>query len=266
MGPQFVDFNGDGHIDIFTATFDGSPWVSLGSKEGFQKPEHIKDKEGNRVILARYWDYEAKKWTSADHTGGKAPSAHCISAVAFDWDNDGDFDIIMGDRKGGLFLNINEGTAKEPRFSTTSSPIMIGDKPLDAGGKITAPKLVDWDKDGLTDIVVGTFESRILLFRNVGEKGKPVFEAPKVLLDSSARSTDTPLPDNGAYVDVVDLNGDGEWDLVVGAYTYWSAPDAEKPKSTYAARKPYIWIYKQKKEDSKEEAKEAPKAEPEIER
>lgn len=254
MAPQFVDFNADGFTDIFTATFDGSPWVAYGSKEGFNQPKHILDKDGKRIILSQFWDYDARKWTNEDKTGGASPDAHCISAVAFDWDADGDLDIILGDRKGGLYLNINEGTAGEPKFGATSRPLMIGDKALDAGGKITAPKLVDWDKDGLTDLVVGTFECKILLFRNVGEKGKPEFEAAKTILDNSQKSTDQPLPDYGSYVDVVDINGDGNWDLVVGAYTYWTAPGAETPKSTYAARKPYIWVYLQKE------------AKPEIER
>ena len=50
MGSQFVDFNADGHIDYLTATFDGSPHVAYGSPEGFGEPEHLKDKDGERVM------------------------------------------------------------------------------------------------------------------------------------------------------------------------------------------------------------------------
>ena len=35
MGSQFVDLNGDGHVDYLTATFDGSPHVAFGDGTGW---------------------------------------------------------------------------------------------------------------------------------------------------------------------------------------------------------------------------------------
>lgn len=247
-----MDYNADGTTDIFTATFDGSPWVSLGSKEGFLKPDLVKDKEGQRVMLSQFWDYDAKKWTNNDRTGGKGKDAHCISAVVFDWDADGDFDIIMGDRDGGLWLTMNEGSAKEPKFATVSKPVMVGDKALNAGGKITAPKLVDWDKDGLTDIIVGTFDGDVKLFRNAGKKGEPKLEAAKTLLKQED-SKDRALPEYGVYADVVDFDNDGDWDLLVGGYTYFDDGKGNegRPKTYSPDRKPYLWIYLQKTEKPK---------------
>lgn len=265
MSPQFVDFNADGHVDIFTATFDGSPWVAYGSEDGFKAPSHVLDKDGERIILSRLWDYDERKWTSDDHTDGNAPDAHCISAVAFDWDNDGDFDIVMGDRTGRLFLQLNDGTNKEPAFPGVSSPVMAGDEVLDAGGKITAPRMVDWDGDGLADIVVGTFGDTfstkpgggVKWFRNVGEKGAPKFQAPKSLITDSPKDADTARrPDAGLYVDVADMNGDGKLDLVVGGYSIWADEESESSQYKRPHRVPYVWIYHQKGEGQAERAAE----------
>ena len=80
MTPQFVDFNADGHIDIFAGTFDGSPHVALGSARGFLEPTQILDPAGERVMLTQFWNYESEKWDDAKAT----PKGHCTSALAFD--------------------------------------------------------------------------------------------------------------------------------------------------------------------------------------
>jgi hypothetical protein len=260
MGPQFVDFNADGITDLFTATFDGSPWVALGSKEGFKQPEIIKDKNGERVMLSQHWDYEAKKWTNKDHTGGMEAGAHCISAYAFDWDVDGDFDLVLGGDNGHLWLQMNEGSAKEAKFSGLSKQIQCEGKALDAGDKISSPRLIDWDGDGLSDIVLGTFGDSygegkggsIMWFRNTGKKGAPEFAAAKTLISASEKDAkEAARPDAGLYFDVMDYNGDGTLDLIVGGYSMWKDASA-KPATV---RKPYVWVYLQKPAKSADTSK-----------
>jgi len=53
-----------------------------------------------------------------------------------------------------------------------------GGAPLDAPGGNSAPCVVDWDGDGRFDLVVGEYEDgAVRLYRNVGERGAPRFEA-----------------------------------------------------------------------------------------
>ena len=120
MTPQFVDFNADGYIDIVTGTFDGSPHVAFGTENGFDQPSHILDADGDRMLIGQWWCYDNERWES-----GKD---QCISAAAFDWDDDGDYDLLLGDyRKGHLYLRENAGTNAEPKFSTENVAIEMGD-------------------------------------------------------------------------------------------------------------------------------------------
>ena len=234
MAPQFVDFNADGHVDIFTATFDGSPHVAYGSPEGFQVPQRIMDANGERVLLTQFWNYDSKEWDDTDRTieSNSDGQLHCISAVAFDWDDDGDFDLLLGDKnRGRLFRQMNEGTNMEPAFTGMNIPVLTGDAQFELDGGMTAPYLVDWDTDGRTDLVCGSFGDSygdgaggaVYWYRNIGKIGAPQYAKPVNLIEPSAKDQTTAMrPDSGLYMDVVDYNGDGSLDLVVGGYSHWT--------------------------------------------
>lgn len=227
MAPQFVDYNADGHIDIVTATYDGSPHVALGSKDGFGAPERVLDAGGKRVMLAQFWNYESSKWDS----NAAQPKGHCTSAVAFDWDADGDLDLLLGSYGDGkLYRQMNEGKPGAPKFTGVNVPVTAGGKTFDVAGGITTPRLVDWDSDGLTDLLIGGYGDSfgqkegggVWLYRNVGKLGAPSFDAPLNLIPRSPKGADGPTrPDAGLYADAVDYDGDGDLDLVVGGYSLW---------------------------------------------
>ena len=114
MSPQFVDFDGDGDDDIVCGIFDGSPHVSYWDSErgGYLQPVGILDKDGNRIVLNAWWNFAEKKWDRTDRCnpdGGVPAEGHLTSAIAFDYDRDGDYDLVLGDHTGG-YVYLHSGT------------------------------------------------------------------------------------------------------------------------------------------------------------
>ena len=234
MGSQFVDLNADGHVDYVSATFDGSPHVAYGSKAGFAEPVRLKDANGKRILISYIWDYDKRKHLT-DYRSMPSDmqlNERCISALAFDWDADGDYDLLLGSYENGhLYRQMNEGSNAEPAFTGKNIPVLAGNSPLALSAKMTTPKLVDWDGDGDMDLIVGSFgdsydqngkSGGVYLSLNVGEKGKPRFAELEPLIKPSQKGGTGPTgPNVGLYPEAVDYDGDGDLDLVVGGYSLW---------------------------------------------
>ena len=60
-------------------------------------------------MISYFWNYEDRAHQTTDRALGKgnAPEERCISALAFDWDADGDHDIL-------LVLETDKGKGKLP--------------------------------------------------------------------------------------------------------------------------------------------------------
>lgn len=241
MGSQFVDLNGDGHTDYLSATFDGSPHVAWGGEKGFAEPVRLMDQNGERVLISSIWDYDKKAHVVVDHAldAAPTPAERCISALAYDWDGDGDHDLLLGSYEHGkLYRQMNEGTDAEPRYTGKNIPVMAGDIEFALPAKMTAPVLVDWDGDGDRDIVTGTFGDSyaaargkgggIYLSLNEGREGAPRFGELEAIIEPKAMDSREPIrPDAGLYPSVVDFDGDGDLDLVVGGYSIWTPEGRE---------------------------------------
>lgn len=239
MSPQFVDYDADGILDIVAATFDGSPHLSRGTKQGFLQPVQILDRDGARILMNQFWNRDVKpeKWDDAkrcDPEGWSESGLHLTSAWAVDWDADGDLDLLLGDHnKGFVMLRRNEGDAKVAKFATRNEPILASGAPMVVKGTVATLRTIDWDRDGRMDVLVGTMGDAygegpggaVLLYRNESKQGEARFGEPTVIVAASARGQDHPSrPDAGLYMDAADFDGDGDLDLVVGGYSTWNPP------------------------------------------
>lgn len=131
-----------------------------------------------------------------------------------DWNDDGRLDIIVGDRLGTIsyFSRLSSGDI----FLTTEPKITVDGKPIYVGHN-SAPSIVDWNNDGLPDIVTGRMEgipSCLYLYINEGIIGESLFNQTDTVFCSGE-----PIHLYSSYPDFGDLNNDGLLDLIVGSTT-----------------------------------------------
>lgn len=161
--------------------------------------------------------------TGASSTG-MIHSRLCVT----DWNADGLPDLLVGGALGKVLFYPNQGTQAEPRYSYARLVTTSDGKPLDVGWS-AAPLAVDWDGDGLVDLLCGAERNCILFYKNEGRAGAPRLVNRGFVTVAGERLTlpVTPVPKSPAGVyeldyypvlDAVDWNSDGRVDLLAGGY------------------------------------------------
>lgn len=177
LSPNFGDFDGDGDFDLLCGEF----------LDSFTYFENV----GSRR-LPRY--AAGQRLAQADGSP-LAMDLEMIVPVAFDWDKDGDLDLIVGDEDGRVAfienISARPTSAKADGDGPTHRPPIFAaphyfqqqaDK-LKCGALAT-PNGVDWDGDGDTDLVSGNSAGYIEIFENLSGSGEalPKWAAPRRLL------------------------------------------------------------------------------------
>ena len=217
-----MDFDGDGIQDIVSGGYMGVPFFIRGTAEGWANPIVLRDRENKHLETGRYWDPDSKK-----HSDGKIPQGgskdRAYAALAVDWDADGDLDLLRGTSKGYLVLRLNEGSQGQAAFATKSEALGI-----QLPGGYAMPVAIDWDGDGLWDLISGDKKGGVYWFKNSGTKGAPKFEGTATQLVPSSEEEGKGRASH-AQVEVCDWDGDSDLDLLVGD------------------RAGYVWLYRNEK-------------------
>ena len=194
-----MDLDRDGILDVLSGSYPGEIYWFRGLGQGkFAAGAPLKDADGKAIDVGR-----------------------ASAAFAFDWDDDGDYDLIVGNILGEVHLVLNEGTARAPRYEHLGI-IEADGTPIKIEHGDAAPVVADWDGDGKPDLIVGCGDGSVVWYRNEEEPQSPHLAAPETLIPASALGwKDDAEREPGqwgvrAKVCVTDWNGDGKLDILLG--------------------------------------------------
>jgi hypothetical protein len=204
--PSVGDWNEDGRKDIVVGQSGGN--VLLYVNEGtYLKP-----------VFNSFWYVESCQIRI--DTGDRS----CPRAVGYN--NDGKKDLVVGEQDGLIRVYLNTVLEAVPGFNSAFSYVYAGDFRYCAPGGYSTPVLFDWNSDGRKDIICGAGNGDVCFLRNTGSDPIPDFVPPALIPNTSVGC-------HGGYAcpAVVDWNGDGKQDLLVGAGdgTVWYFQNSGSP-------------------------------------
>ena len=235
--PCFADFDRDGDLDLICGEFlDGFTYFqNTGTR---MKPVYATGRrlarDGQSIVM----------------------DLQMINPIAFDWDGDGDDDLVVGQEDGRVALIENTGRIDGSGMPVFERPVFFRQQADDVMfGVLTTPDAFDWDGDGDQDIVSGNSAGYIGLIENLGRAAgaaTPKWAAPRYL-QADGQVIRFTAGENGSIqgpceakwgyttLSVADWDGDALPDVIVNAIqgeVVWFRNVGTRTQPKLAAAKP----------------------------
>ena len=190
--PAFCDIDNDGDYDMFLGDEDGliHYYRNDGSPEVYDFTE----------VTSNYADVNV---------------ANIASPVFCDIDNDGDYDLFVGERswgqdnrRGDINFYENVGTPDSASFELVTQNFLAVDI-----GIQPRPAFADIDNDGLLDMFLGDSDGNINYFSNIGSEEDPCFTLSSDTFQG-IWATYQSRPNFG------DIDADNDLDLMIGRASF----------------------------------------------
>lgn len=185
-----TDYNRDGQKDLLVGTEEGK--VALFTNTGTDNSPVFSD----------------HGFLSAD--GVYIDVGTHAAPFMVDYNADGKNDLLVGNGDGYLLCYLNKGESTRPHFA---SPVTLQDV---AGNALAVesyctPCVIDWNDNNKKDILLGSGNGKLVLYRNEGSDADPAFSSPMTI-----EAGGIPVEIGGHATPLVaDWDGDGGKDLLV---------------------------------------------------
>lgn len=160
--PTAIDWNKDGLMDLVMLDHEGY----LSFFERYEDESGLILKPGKRIFYSDPAQYNRKNMVMDSVSGTLRLNTDKFGhsgrrKLAFgDWDNDGDVDLMLN--------SINAAFMENTGFSDGKVNMqLVGDiSDYKLAGHTTSPTFVDWDKDGILDLLLGAEDGHFYYLKN----------------------------------------------------------------------------------------------------
>ncbi|MEM9369176.1 MAG: exo-alpha-sialidase, partial [Planctomycetota bacterium] len=214
---RYVDYESDGDHDLAIGIGD---WSDYGWDHAYDRNGQWRNGplHGYVYLVLNEGDDQKPIYSSEPfrlQAGGGDVDVYGWPSPNFaDFDGDGDLDLLCGEFLDGFTYFQNVGTRNAPKYAAGHRLTSEGGEALTMHLQMITPTAVDWDGDGVWDLIVGDEDGRVALVENTGrlERGVPVFREPHYLRQEADTLKFGALATPHAY----DGDGDGDEDIFCG--------------------------------------------------